>query len=117
MTLQQVILINCGALLAAIGGIFLKRVSLLLREGADGLILRLFFSPDLWLGCVCYVLPIFFWSYLLKEMELTKLQPMLAVVYVYTVFLAFIFLGEQPSLARLAGISVVILGVVLVGRT
>jgi drug/metabolite transporter (DMT)-like permease len=116
----QFLLINIGALITAVGGIFLKQLSVTLKDfsviDVDAVI-KIIFDKNLWLGGLCYVVPIFFWAYLLKTMELTKLQPMLSIVYVYTVGLAYIFLGEQPTFQRLLGITVVIIGVVLIGRS
>jgi drug/metabolite transporter (DMT)-like permease len=74
-------------------------------------------NPYLWLGWLCYMLPIFIWAYLLRSMELTKLQPLLAIVYIYTIALAYFLLGEQPTTQRLVGVAFVIAGVILVGRT
>ncbi len=120
MTLNQLFLINIGALISAMGGVFLKRLSGTLQDVQSidsGLIINAVFNKYLWLGGICYVLPILFWAYLLRSMDLTKLQPLLSIVYIYTVGFAYLFLGEQPSLQRLIGIAVVVIGVVLVGRS
>lgn len=118
MTVEQFLIINFGALIAAAGGIFLKRVS----ENMSGFTtlsayVGLIADYNLWLGGICYVLPIFFWAYLLKDMELTKLQPMLSIVYVYSVIFAFFFLGETPGTERILGIIVIAVGVALVSRS
>ena len=119
MTPLQFILINLGALIAAAGGIFLKGLSESLTEPVMKItwIGSLLSNPNLWLAGLCYILPMFLWAYLLKSMELTKLQPLGSVVYIYTVGFAYIFLGEQPSLIRLIGIGVVIVGVVMISRS
>ena len=119
MTLLQFAIINVGALVAAAGGIFLKRLSEQLDHGAPLIELALYAlkSPNLWLGGFCYVFPIFLWTYLLKYMELTKLQPMLSVVYIYTILLSMMLLGESPSAMRFFGISLIIAGVFFVARS
>jgi uncharacterized membrane protein len=119
VTLIQFLIINLGALVAAAGGIFLKRFSdeLQYRTTIIQLALDTLRSPNLWLGGFCYIFPIFLWAYLLKYMELTKLQPLLAVVYVYTILLSMIFLGESPSLVRIFGIGLILIGVFFVGRS
>lgn len=119
MTWFHFAVINLGALVAAAGGIFLKRLSNQLDHTSSlfELIFYVIKSPDFWLGGVCYVFPIFLWTYLLKYMELTKLQPLLSFVYIYTILFAMIFLGESPSTIRLMGIAFIIMGVVLVGRS
>lgn len=119
MTLVHFLIINLGSLVAAAGGIFLKRLSEQLDHNLSlgELALHAIRSPNLWLGGFCYVFPILLWTYLLKYMELTKLQPLLSVVYLYTILLAMIFLGESPSAIRLFGIALIAIGVVFVGRS
>lgn len=119
MNLVHFSIINLGSLVAATGGIFLKRLSEQLDHNLSlsKLALAAVRSPDLWLGGGCYLFPILLWTYLLKYMELTKLQPLLSVVYVYTILLAMIFLDESPSPLRLFGIALIVVGVVFVGRS
>lgn len=119
MTWAQFAIINLGALVAAAGGIFLKRLSEQLDHNSSliELTLSALKSPNLWLGGFCYVFPIFLWTYLLKYMELTKLQPILSIVYIYTIFMAVIFLGETPTAIRLLGIAFIVFGVILVSRS
>ena len=50
-------------------------------------------------------------------MDLTKLQPMLSVVYIYTMVLSYFFLGEHLSLMRVLGIFTVMAGVIIVGKS
>lgn len=119
MTIPQFLLINLGALVTAAGGIFLKRLSESFGEPTASLtwIGEVLGNPYLWAGGACYVFPIALWAYLLRTMELTKLQPLLAVVHFYTIVLAYVFLGEQASLQRLAGIALIVAGVIMVSRT
>lgn len=119
MTIFQFFLINFGALVTAAGGIFLKRLSTSIGEPTAKLswIGSVLSNPYLWAGGFCYVLPIFLWAYLLRSMELTKLQPLLAVVYFYTIILAYLLLGEHASLQRLSGIAVIVAGVIMVSKT
>ncbi len=119
MTLMQFFLINLGALATAAGGVFLKRLSAGLDHDARvaDLVFYSIKSPNIWFGGICYIFPIFLWTYLLKYMELTKLQPLLSIVYVYTIVLSMVLLGESPSLVRLFGIALIILGVIVVSQT
>ena len=119
MSLLQFLIINFGALVTAVGGIFLKKLSDQSGENNNIFEFTLFAIKNefLWIAGICYLLPIFLWIYLLKSMELTKLQPLLSVVYIYTIFLAMFFLGESLSLVRIFGIVMIIVGVSVVGRT
>lgn len=119
MTLIQFGIINLGALVTAIGGIFLKRLSDQLDHQAvvTELVLYVIRSPSFWLGGFCYVFPVLLWTYLLKYMELSKLQPQLSIVYVYTIGLSVMFLGEIPNVTRLFGVALIVVGVIFVGRS
>jgi len=119
VTTSQFLLINLGALLTAFGGVFLKKLSenTNFSEVSIQSAFQIVINPYLLAGVFCYVIPVLFWAYILKTMELTKLQPLLAVVYIYTIFVAYLFLGEQPSLIRLAGIALIVLGVIVVGKS
>ena len=120
MSFNQFILINLGAIISALGGIFLKKFSVILNGQSffdGGFIFKILFNPYFWLGGFCYVIPIFFWAYLLRTLELTKMQPVLSVVYIYTVLFAYLILNERPSYQCILGILVIILGVYLVGRS
>jgi drug/metabolite transporter (DMT)-like permease len=119
MNLFQFFLLNVGAAMTALGGVFLKRLSSSFGESQLDLkfATQIFLNPNLWLGGICYVLPILFWAYLLRSMELTKLQPILSIVYIYAVGFAYFLLDEQPSFQRILGIIIVMIGVIIVGRT
>jgi multidrug transporter EmrE-like cation transporter len=119
VTLVQFAIINLGALITAAGGIFLKRLSEQLDHSLPltELAIHALKSSNFWSGGFCYIFPIFLWTYLLKHMELTKLQPLLSVAYVYSILLSMMLLGENPPAMRLFGIAMIIAGVVFVGRS
>ena len=50
-----------------------------------------------------------------KHGSLSVLQPMLALAYVFAIFIAMFILGESMTITRVSGIIVIILGVVLIG--
>lgn len=116
MNMNNFLLINLGALITAVGGIFLKKMSQIEIVGISSLP-TLLLNWTFWFAGICYVLPIFLWWYLLQSMDLTKLQPMLSVVYIYTMVLSYFFLGEHLSLMRVLGIFTVMAGVIIVGRS
>lgn len=113
------LIINFGALIAAAGGIFLKNLSNQLNHDAPfyELVIYTLKNLNFWIGGFCYIFPILLWTYLLKFMDLTKLQPILSVVYLYTIILAVIFLGESISMGRLFGIVLIMMGVFFVSRS
>ncbi|WP_025248820.1 EamA family transporter [Desulfitobacterium metallireducens] len=47
--------------------------------------------------------------------SLSVLQPMLSMNYVLTVFIASAILGEQITFSKILGISIIIVGIILIG--
>jgi drug/metabolite transporter (DMT)-like permease len=74
-------------------------------------------NPPLVIGMIMQVIPLVSWVVLLKVMPLTKLQPMIALTYVITPILAVVFLGESVGGLRIAGISLIVVGVMLVSAS
>lgn len=68
-------------------------------------------------GVVLYFFSAVVWSYLLTKLDISFVQPILALTYVVTPILAIVLLNEQIPLLRWIGISVIILGVFIVART
>lgn len=101
------------------GGILLKVGSSSLRNG-DGvisLIYSVLTSPLLLFAFFLYSIPSFIAIYLLKEMEISVLQPILSLTYVTTAILAYVLLRENLSCTRLLGIMIIVGGVALVARS
>lgn len=68
-------------------------------------------------GMGLYFLSAAMWLYLLTKLDVSFVQPILALTYVVTPILAIIFLDEGVSIARWIGIVVIIIGVFMVART
>lgn len=47
------------------------------------------------IGLTCYGLSMFFWLYVLSQMELSKAYPLVSLGYVITLFLGYWLLGES----------------------
>ncbi|MDR0183632.1 EamA family transporter [Lysobacter arvi] len=66
-------------------------------------------------GIGLQLIPLAGWTFLLKTMPLSKLQPMIALTYVITPLFAVLFLGEHIPSGRMLGIGLIVMGVILVG--
>ena len=114
---MQILLVFGFVLIGACGTILLK-VGAERVTYADGILPMLgsaLRNLPLVTGFTLQMIPLVAWVVLLKYMPLTKLQPMIALTYVVTPVLAVLFLGEQVSLLRAAGIGLIVFGVLLVG--
>ena len=68
-------------------------------------------------GIALYIIPAAIIIYLLRFIELTLLQPLLSLTYVTTPVLAYYFLDENLPIIRIMGITLIVLGVILVGKS
>lgn len=119
MTPLTYFLILLGATMTAVGGVFLKKGAELVvwNEGGLSLARTAIWNPQLVGGLALYVVPITFWILILRTNELSKVQPMLAIVYAITPILSILFLHETVSLMRWGGIFLIIAGVAFVSQS
>lgn len=68
-------------------------------------------------GLACYAISVVVWIMALSRVEVSVAYPMLSIGYVVNAFAAWYLFGEQISLAKLAGIGIIIVGVYIVSRS
>ena len=68
-------------------------------------------------GMALYFLSAAAWLFLLTKLDISYVQPVLALTYVVTPILAIIFLNESIPPVRWIGIVIIIIGVFIVART
>ncbi|HVS75660.1 MAG TPA: EamA family transporter [Steroidobacteraceae bacterium] len=79
--------------------------------------LELLTVPWLWAALACYGLSVVVWLVGLSRVPVSQAYPLLSLGYVINVGLAWWLLGEVPNVQRVAGIAVIVFGVVLVARS
>lgn len=113
-----------GIIMGSFGG-------LLMKLGADNIghveiksmiqlidyLLKLFTNPQSLAGIFLYFMSALTWSYLLTKLDISFVQPILALTYVVTPILGIFILREHVPTMRWLGILVIILGVFIVART
>ena len=72
-------------------------------------------TPALWVTILCYIATFAIWMAVLMRMDLNRAFPLTALSYVTVPVLAHAMFGEQLPAPRIAGIAVIITGVVLIG--
>jgi drug/metabolite transporter (DMT)-like permease len=113
----------CGVLLNALAQLGLKaatRASGPLLAGDVRLgqrALELLSVPALWWALCAYGLSVVVWLVGLSRVPVTQAYPLLSLGYVMNIGFAWWLLGEVPNLQRVAGIGVIVLGVLLVARS
>jgi drug/metabolite transporter (DMT)-like permease len=112
-----------GVLLNALAQLGLKaatRVSGPLLVGDAGVWkrgLELLAVPPLWYALFAYGLSVIVWLVGLSRVPVSQAYPLLSLGYVLNIGLAWWLLGEVPNAQRVAGIAVIVIGVVMVARS
>jgi drug/metabolite transporter (DMT)-like permease len=113
----------CGVLLNALAQLGLKaatRVSGPLIAGDAGVWrrgLELLAVPPLWYALAAYGLSVVVWLVGISRVPVSQAYPLLSLGYVINIGLAWWLLGEVPNVQRVAGIGVILVGVILVARS
>jgi undecaprenyl phosphate-alpha-L-ara4N flippase subunit ArnE len=79
---------------------------------------KMFHTEGVWalaLGLALYAIGALIMIYAYRFGKLSVLQPMLSLSYALAIFIAVFILGETMTLLRLAGILVIVCGVILIG--
>ena len=74
-------------------------------------------QPHILGGLACYAVSVVVWILALSRVEVSLAYPMLSIGYLVNAVLAWWLFGEAVTVERLAGIAVIIAGVVLVARS
>lgn len=123
MRLTDFTILFCGVLLNALAQLGLKaatRVSgplIVTDTGVWQRALELLVVPSLWYALAAYGLSVIVWLVGLSRVPVSQAYPLLSLGYVINIGLAWWLLGEIPNVQRVAGIGVIVLGVVLVARS
>ena len=117
------LLLLSGVLLNAAAQLLLKaatRVSGVLVSDAGGLSWpaagALLGAPPLWAGLGCYAVSVVLWLGALSRVPVSVAYPMLSIGYIVNAFLAALLFGEALSGAKLGGIALIVLGVLVLAR-
>jgi multidrug transporter EmrE-like cation transporter len=79
--------------------------------------LRIAREPHILGGLLCYAVSVVVWIMALSRVEVSVAYPMLSLGYVVNAIAAYYLFGEAVGGMRLAGIGVIIVGVLLVARS
>jgi multidrug transporter EmrE-like cation transporter len=79
--------------------------------------LQLALEPRILGGTGCYALSLVLWVMALSRTEVSVMYPMVSIGFALNALLAWWLLGEALSVQRVAGIVVIMVGVVLVARS
>jgi drug/metabolite transporter (DMT)-like permease len=113
-----------GITMGAFGGILLKTGAMQIGHfeihslwQLFEYLFKLFTNIPSLTGVALYFFSAVTWSYLLTKLDISFVQPILALTYVATPLLAIVLLHEHVPAMRWLGILIIIIGVYVVART
>ena len=106
-----------GALLMKVGAGQMGAIQLDSSQAVINFLAKMFASPTILGGMALYFFSAALWLYLLTKLDISVVQPVLALTYVATPILAIFFLSEEVPPIRCLGILIIIFGVFIVART
>lgn len=112
MSLLSFFYISVAVVLGTVAQVFLKA-----GTNATPVGLGLALEPRILAGIACYVLSLVVWILALSKTPVSIAYPMVSLGFALNAALAWWLLGEAVTPMRMAGIGIIIVGVVLVARS
>lgn len=79
-------------------------------------ILAVLVSPAIFFGLILYIASFALWILVLSKVEVSVAYPMLSIGYIFVALLAFFYLNEPLTLNKIFSISLIIIGVIMLGK-
>jgi multidrug transporter EmrE-like cation transporter len=80
-------------------------------------LIQILLIPYIPLGFLCFGVSSILWLVVVSKLELSYAYPMVSLGYVVVVLSSWLFLGEELSLLRIAGLALICVGVALVSKS
>ena len=81
------------------------------------LISALVLNPFLVAGVFLHIAALFTWLYVLKHVEVSYAYPFISMGFVVVLLLSYYLFNESINAYRIVGVSLIILGIILVGKS
>lgn len=74
---------------------------------------------NLWFlgGLSCYLISLFLWLAVLGKLQVSQAYPLLSLGYVLTAVVGYFFMHEDVNLVRIAGLALIIAGIIVISRS
>ena len=73
--------------------------------------------PQVFLGFICYGVSAVLWIAVVSNVDLSLAYPMVSLAYVLVFLASWLLLGEQISPVRIAGLAIIVAGVLVISRS
>ena len=81
------------------------------------LVSSLVLNPFIVAGVFLHVMALFTWLYVLKHVDVSYAYPFISMGFVIVLLLSYFLFSEAINLYRIAGVALIILGIILVGKS
>lgn len=117
--MKPVLSIIISILLGSFGQLALKYGAKLAAVKAitNGTLSSYLLNPPIWCGLLLYGLSAILWIYSLTRTDLSYAYPMVALGYVFVCVFSVLLFKEAMPYLRIAGLCVIILGVLMVAKS
>lgn len=117
--MKPVLTIIISILLGSFGQLALKYGTKLaaVKATTAGTLPSYLLNPPIWFGLFLYGLSSVLWIYSLSRTDLSYAYPMVALGYVFVCVLSVLLFKETMPYLRIAGLCVIILGVIMIARS
>ncbi len=72
--------------------------------------------PQIILAIICFIISASFWCVVMSKRDLSQVYPFIALAHVFIALMAYIILKEQIGALRIAGIAIIIIGVIVLAQ-
>jgi len=111
------VLLNSGAQLSLKAGVGRAGAFHFAWSNIVPFCMQLASNPWILLSLACYVVSIVVWIFVLARIPVSIAYPLISLGYVVNAVAAHYLLGEDITFLRIAGIMIILLGVVLVAKS
>lgn len=121
MTMHGFLLIVISVTLSAFGQVSFKigvdrSTAAAGSESAFGGILGMVLSPMVLVGLALYAVGTVFWLLALKHLDLSLAYPFVAISFIVVVAIGVLGLGEPFNTVKLAGLALIVAGILVLSR-
>ena len=73
-------------------------------------------TPQIIIAAICFGISASFWCVVMSKRDLSQVYPFIALAHVFIALLAYFILKEQIGVLRIAGIAIIIIGVIVLAQ-
>lgn len=73
-------------------------------------------TPQILIATICFAVSATFWCVVMSKRDLSQVYPFIALAHVFVALMAYFVLKEQIGVLRIAGIAIIIIGVIVLAQ-